>query len=316
MANGNVKLTIGMFTSLVTAIVGLSQQLQWSISTYISDFKYKIEYLKDLNKFLEFEEDKNATCLPDMNILELKTIEFKNVSFKYPSTESYVLKNFSAKFQAGNHYSIVGVNGAGKTTITKLLTRLYDEYEGEIFINDKELKEYTQAEIKALSAVLYQDFCRYPLDLYNNIAIGNVNEMKNFEKVETAVNIIGLSKTVEKLPQKYKTPITKVKKDGVDLSGGEWQRIALARLIINPAPIKILDEPTAALDPISESRVYKQFKEVVSQNQRNELNGITIFISHRLGSSKLADEIIVVAEGKAIEIGTFVDIYEKGRHLC
>lgn len=181
----------------------------------------------------------------------------------------------------------------------------------EIFINDKELKEYTQAEIKALSAVLYQDFCRYPLDLYNNIAIGNVNEMKNFEKVETAVNIIGLSKTVEKLPQKYKTPITKVKKDGVDLSGGEWQRIALARLIINPAPIKILDEPTAALDPISESRVYKQFKEVISQNQRNELNGITIFISHRLGSSKLADEIIVVAEGKAIEIGTFDELMRK-----
>lgn len=310
-ASGTITLSIGMFTALVHAIFGLSQQLQWSIPNYISDFKYKIEYLKDLNKFLAFEQDGDATCPPNVTIPELKTIEFKNVSFQYPGTTTYILKNFNVTFEAGKHYSIVGVNGAGKTTLTKLLTKLYDEYEGEILINGKELKKYTQTEIKALSAVVHQDFCRYPLDFYNNIAIGNINDMKNSERVENAVHIIGLSEVVDHLPRKYETPITKVKQDGVDLSGGEWQRIALARLIVNPAPLKILDEPTAALDPMSESIIYQQFQQIVHQNQTSKSSGITIFISHRLGSSKLADEIIVISEGKVMEIGTFDELMEK-----
>jgi len=310
--NGEIKITIGMFTALVTAIFGLSQQIRWNIPMYISDFKYKLEYLKDLNKFLEFEENDDITCLPDANISTLKTIEFKNVSFKYPGTKSYILKNFNVKFEAGKHYSIVGINGAGKTTLTKLLTRLYDEYEGEIFINDKELKKYTQAEVKAISAIVYQDFCRYPLDFYNNIAIGNVNDMQNYKKVENAVDVIGLSDTVEKLSKKYETLVTKIKDGGVDLSGGEWQRVALARLVVNPAPLKILDEPTAALDPISESRVYEQFKEIINQNQKKKSTSITIFISHRLGSTKLADKIIVISGGEAAEVGTFDKLISKG----
>jgi ATP-binding cassette subfamily B protein len=310
---GDPKLSIGMFTALVNAVFGISWQMAWSISWLIGDFKYKLEYLKDLNKFLEFEEDENAACLPDINIPELKSIEFKDVSFKYPGTEPYILKNFNVELISGRHYAIVGVNGAGKTTLTKLITGLYGEYEGEILINGKDLKLYTQAEIKALSAVVYQDFCHYPLDFYNNIAIGNANDMENREKVENAVNIIGLAETVENLPKKYETPITKIKEDGVDISGGEWQKVALARLIVNPAPLKILDEPTAALDPVSESKVYEQFGEIVSQNKNNNNNenNITIFISHRLGSTKLADEIIVISEGKAAEIGTFGELMAK-----
>ena len=307
---GEPKLSIGMFTALVNAIFGISMQMQWTLSWYISDFKYKLEYLKDLNKFLEFEEDADAACLPAQNTPDLKTIEFKDVSFKYPGTEPYILKKFNAKLESGRHYAIVGINGAGKTTLTKLITGLYGEYEGEILINGKDLKAYTQAEIKALSAVVYQDFCRYPLDFYNNIAIGMANDMKNREKVENAVNILGLAEAVDKLPKKYETPITKIKEDGVDISGGEWQKVALARLIVNPAPLKILDEPTAALDPISESQVYEQFGGIVSQNKNSD-NHITIFISHRLGSTKLADEIIVVSEGIAAEVGTFDELMEK-----
>jgi len=311
-ANGEIRLSIGMFAALVNAIGGISWGMSWQISNYISDVKYKIEYLKDLNKFLEFEEDENAACLPGTDIPELNSIEFKDVSFQYPGTEPYILKDFNAKLDSGRHYAIVGINGAGKTTLTKLITGLYGEYEGEILINGKELREYTQAEKKAISAVVYQDFCRYPLDFYNNIAIGNANDMQNREKIEDAVNIIGLAEAVDKLPKKYETYITKIKEDGVDISGGEWQRVALARLIVNPAPLKILDEPTAALDPIGESQVYEQFSEIINQNQKNKSTGITIFISHRLGSTKLADEIIVISEGKAAETGTFDELMAKG----
>ena len=311
-ASGEIKLSIGMFTAIVNAVFGLSMQMQWSLSWQIGDFKYKFEYLKDLNKFLEFETEEDAACLPGREAPALNSIEFANVSFRYPGTEPYILKNFSAKLQSGRHYAIVGVNGAGKTTLTKLLTGLYKEYEGEIKIDGKELREYSQPEMKALSAVVYQDFCRYPLDFYHNIAIGNANDMENREKVEEAVDTIGLAETVEKLPKKYETPITKIKEDGVDLSGGEWQKVALARLIVNPAPLKILDEPTAALDPVSECKVYEQFGEIVSQSRTGESRGITIFISHRLGSTKLADEIIVISEGQAAETGTFAELMAKG----
>jgi len=304
---GSPALSIGMFAALVNAIFGLSQQMQVGIPANITEFKYKFEYLKDLNEFLEFEEDEDATCLPAAHTPKLKSLEFKNLSFKYPGTQAYILKGFSAKLNSGRHYAIVGVNGAGKTTLTKLITGLYREYEGEILIDGRELKSYSQPELKALSAVVYQDFCRYPLDFYGNIAIGNPGGMQNREKVEAAAETIGLAETVEKLPKKYETPITKVKGDGVDISGGEWQKVALARLIVNPAPLKILDEPTAALDPVSESRVYGQFGEIA-----NKSAGITIFISHRLGSTKLADEIIVISEGRAAEVGTFGELMAKG----
>jgi ABC-type multidrug transport system fused ATPase/permease subunit len=307
---GEISLSVGMFVALVNAALVLSRQIQENISDYIYNFSYKFEYLKDLNGFLKFEEDNDAICLPNATEFELKSIEFKNVSFKYPNTDSYILKNFSVRLEAGKHYAIVGINGAGKTTLVKILTKLYDNYEGEILVNNKELNEYTLAEMKAVSIIVYQDFCRYPLDFYSNIAIGNINDMQNREKVENAVKIIGLSKAVDKLPKKYETAISKIKEDGVDMSGGEWQKIAFARLMVNPAPLKILDEPTAALDPVSESKVYGQFTEIVNQHKNNKAH-ITIFISHRLGSTKLADEIIVISEGKAAEIGTFDELMAK-----
>lgn len=309
-ASGEIALSIGMFTAISNAVLGLSKQLRWSIPSIITKYRYKLEYLKDLNKFLLFEEESEATACPATTISQLKSIEFRNVSFQYPGRQSLVLKNFSKVFEAGKHYAIVGINGAGKTTITKLLTKLYDNYTGEILINGKELRHYSQAEVKALTAVVYQDFCRYPLDFYHNIAIGDINSSNANEKVKNAVHTLGLDKVVDGLPQKYDTPITKVKQNGVDLSGGQWQRIALARLSISPAPIKILDEPTAALDPISECRVYEQFGEILNQDSVSKKNSITIFISHRLGSTKLADEIVVLADGKVHEQGTFDELMQ------
>jgi ATP-binding cassette subfamily B protein len=311
-AAGEITLSIGMFTALVNTVLRVNSQLHWRVGDMVGDFKYKREYLKDLNNFAQFEEDADADCLPEAKIPILEKIEFRNVSFKYPGAEPYILKDFNLELNAGKHYAIVGINGAGKTTLTKILTKLYDNYEGEILINGRDLREYSQAEMKALSAVVYQDFCRYPLDFYNNIAIGNILERENKNIVENAVDVIGLTDVVDKLPRKYDTPITKIKEDGIDLSGGEWQRIALARLIVSSAPLKILDEPTSALDPISESRVYEQFGEIISHNQQSGAQGITIFISHRLGSTKLADEIVVISEGTTAEHGTFDELMQRG----
>jgi ATP-binding cassette subfamily B protein len=328
-------LTIGLFTSLINGIWQITGTVQWEVSWQITEIKYQMEFIKDLNKFLEYEEDEDAVCLPDKASVKLETIEFRHVYFKYPrikaepkpsdqpkdeieptvSEPPYILKDFNLTMRAGKHYAIVGVNGAGKTTLTKLLTGLYTDYDGEILINGRELRTYNQAEIKAMTAVVYQDFCRYNLDFHGNIAVGNINDYDNTAMVEHAVEVMELGDVVDKLSDKYKTPLTKIKENGVDLSGGEWQRVALARLIVNPAPLKILDEPTAALDPISESRVYEKFGDIVNKHTTATdgmtADGITIFISHRLGSTRLADEIIVISEGKNAEMGTFEELMAK-----
>ncbi len=302
--------SIGMFTSLAGTIFTLRSTLSTGITQYILNFKYKIEYIKDLNEFLEYENNEGYIDRPEINDTSIKTIEFKDVSFKYPGAREYILRNMSFRLHAGKNYVIVGANGAGKTTLTKLLTGLYDEYEGNIYINGRELREYTPAELMSLVAVVYQDFSRYPLNVYDNIAIGNILDMENKKKVEEVVNILELEDILKRLPKGYETPVTKVKNDGVDLSGGEWQRIALARLLVNDAPLKILDEPTAALDPVAESRVYNEFGEIIGR--KNNKDNITIFISHRLASAKLADEILVLDEGAILEQGTFKELISEG----
>lgn len=309
ISDAEVGMSIGIFTSVVNAILSMSMSMQERVSDWIKEHKKKQEYLKELNIFLSYECDDDASVPPAKTIPILRSIEFKNVNFCYPGCENEILHHFNLKLLSGKHYAIVGVNGAGKTTLIKLLTGLYDTYEGDILINGKDLRTYTSEQLKAFVAVIYQDFCRYPLDLYDNIAIGNIHHMQDSDTVERAVEKIGLSNMVERLPNKINTPINKFEEGGVDLSGGEWQRIALARLMVNPAPVKILDEPTAALDPVSESKIYEQFSEIM--NQSGQKDGITIFISHRLASTKLADEIIVISNGSIAERGTFESLLSK-----
>jgi ATP-binding cassette subfamily B protein len=235
--------------------------------------------------------------------MNFSRIEFKDVCFSYPGTEKPVLNGVSFVIEYGKHYSFVGVNGAGKTTITKLLTGLYTNYEGEILIDDRELRTLTQGELKALSSVIYQDFARYFLTLYENIAIAlpHDEESEKRSRVEKAVALVGLEETAGKLKNGLDTPLGKIHPDGVDISGGEWQRAAMARSVVSHAPLRILDEPTAALDPVNESQVYRRFEQI-SQGQT------TIFISHRLGSTKLADTIYVLAGGKIEETGSHAEL--------
>jgi len=296
----NGTIDIGMFIALIAAIIGLAERLSWGIQWQIQDIARLREYLKDLTEFVNLEEDVNAVALPDKN-MTFDEIEFKNVCFKYPQTEKLVLNNVSFIIKRGKHYSFVGENGAGKTTIIKLLTGLYSNYEGEILVDGFPLRELSQEKIKGLTSVVYQDFARYQISLYDNIAIADINSPNNRDDVSKALTSAGMAEAIEKLNNGMDTPLGKIIENGVDLSGGEWQRVALARSIMSSAPLKILDEPTSALDPIAESAVYHNF-ERISQGKT------TIFISHRLGSTKLADVIFVLAEGKIAESGTHTEL--------
>jgi ATP-binding cassette subfamily B protein len=288
-----------MFIALIGAVIGLSERLTWGVNHMVTEIVRNREWLKDLTEFMALEIIEDATDAPTP--MDFSQIEFKNVTFAYPNTEKIVLDGVSFTIKKGKHYSFVGENGAGKTTITKLITGLYDNYTGEILVDGVCLRKLSHAQLKGLTSVVYQDFARYSISMYDNIAMGNIHHFDDRKQAEEAVQLVGLQQAVEKLRDGMDTPLGKVLENGVDLSGGEWQRIAMARSVINPAPLKILDEPTAALDPVAESTVYKNFEKIT----RNET---TIFISHRLGSTKLADIIYVLDNGKIFESGSHAEL--------
>ncbi len=290
-------ITPGMFMGLVTATLGLIQMMSWNLSWITSELAKSREYLKDLTAFMELSEQEGALDLPEeTEKMSFESIEFCNVSFRYPGTDRDILKNFNLKIEKDLHYAIVGINGAGKTTITKLLTGMYDNFEGEIKINNKSIREYKQAELKAIFSVVYQDFAKYYISLKDNILLGDVNHTDE-DKLSDVVSLLELEETIAKLPQGMDTYLGKIKEGGMDLSGGEWQRVAIARALYHPAKIRILDEPTAALDPVAESNIYEMFGKI-SQGKS------TIFITHRLGAAKLADKIIVIHDGAVAEQGS------------
>ncbi|MGL4450291.1 MAG: ABC transporter ATP-binding protein [Sarcina sp.] len=304
LASGTIN--IGNFVAVGNGTMGLIDDLSWTLSEFIKNITFDIEYFKDLKAMLNLTEEKGALVGRDESI-ELETLEFKNVSFKYKGCDNYIFKDLSLKIEKGKHYSIVGVNGCGKTTLTKLITGLYSDFKGEILINNRSIKEYTSGQVKSLSVVVYQDFAKYYMNIKENIEVGNINKMndKNFSKeVVNAINVIGLSEFINSLDDKEYTQLGKLKEGSIDLSGGQWQRIAMARAIVSDASLRILDEPTSALDPVSESRVYESFEKISKDKT-------TIFISHRLGSTKICDHIFVIDGGKLIEEGAHEELIAK-----
>lgn len=297
-------LSVGMFMSIVNSVFSLIQYLAWSLPEYGDSLAKNKEYLIDLTKLVKLEGDEGYLLKPAKSSIKLKSLEFRNVSFKYPGTVNYILKDMSFVIEEGRHYAFVGTNGAGKTTITKLITGLYEDFEGEILINGKSIKSYGQGDLKAICSVVYQDFARFFISFRDNILLGDINRFDDIDNMNEAIETMELQEVVCGLPAGINSNLGKIKNEGVDLSGGQWQRIAMARGIVSPASLRILDEPTAALDPISESNVYEKFEEI-SKGQT------TIFISHRLGSTKIADEIFVIGDGAIIESGSYEELMEK-----
>ncbi|MDY3285312.1 MAG: ABC transporter ATP-binding protein [Eubacteriales bacterium] len=290
-------LSAGTFIGLVTAVFGLVQRMSWDLPWALSEIAKNRAYLDDLTAFSALSEREGALDRPaDLPGFRLGTIEFEHVSFRYPGTEAFILKDFTCTLREGMHYALVGANGAGKTTLTKLLTGQYTNYEGTIRIAGRDLREYTLAELKSIFSVVYQDFARYAVSLRDNIALGDLREGANPD-VEGAMACLGLDEVAAKLPQGADTPLGRIRDGGVDLSGGEWQKAALARCIAGEGAVRILDEPTAALDPVAESRVYELFGKISAGHT-------TLFITHRLGAARLADEILVLEDGRVAEKGS------------
>lgn len=309
----NGELTLGLFMSITSNLLILVKMGTQQLTLCLKEISRNKEYLKDLDQFYELEELKGATKKPSKDFIKLESIEFKNVYFRYPETERYILKGISFVLNGGNHYAFIGENGAGKTTIIKLITGLYDNYEGEILVNGKSLKNFTPQDIKAMCSVVYQDFAKYSIPLKDNISVGDINtfnQNENYESVLDALCQLNLKEVVDEMTNRENTHLGKIKRDGVDLSVGQWQRIAIARSLVNKAPLKILDEPTSNLDPISESDIYKEYENLSKDY-------MTIFISHRLGSTKLANQIFLFHDGNIVETGTHNELIDKnGLYAC
>ncbi|WP_061994159.1 ABC transporter ATP-binding protein [Clostridium sp. ATCC 25772] len=296
--------TLGVIIALTNLLKDLSEQLRWGMMDNISILSEDKEYFNDLDEFMNFNEKFDATTARNLKEIDPKTIKLVNVSFKYPSSDKEILHNINFEFEKGKHYAIVGKNGSGKTTLVKLLTGLYDNYDGQILIDNVELRNLDMNFIRNIYSVVFQDFSKYPIDIKSNILFGNISDKFNKDKFNECISIVSINKLISKLPNKENTLIGKVKKGSIDLSGGEWQKLAMARALYNPSKIRILDEPTAAMDPIAESELYENFgklsKDVTS-----------IFISHRLGSIKLADIILVLDKGEIVDSGSHYELMKK-----
>lgn len=289
-------ITVGDFTMYFSAITSLSGTLT-GLSEKITELtKYDLK-IKDIRKTEKMPSSRNrgkGIPAPKENI----EIEFRNVSFRYPNAENDTIKNISFKIKAGEKLALVGVNGAGKTTIVKLLCGLYLPTEGEILLNSHPINDYNIYEYYSLFSAVFQDISLMPYSIAENIAATTEKDEIDFEKVKNSIEIAGLKERVDALPLGVDTPFNKnVNEGAVDFSGGEKQKLALARAIYLDRPMLILDEPTAALDPIAENEMYMKFNEI-SRGQT------AMFISHRLASTRFCDRIIHLENGEIIENGT------------
>lgn len=288
-------ISIGLFISLVNGLISLANDLAWNIPNVLDKMSNMAEYIKDYMQFINLEEEKGLTAFRLNKNANFEKLEFRNVSFKYPNSDEYILRNLSFTIEKNKIYAFVGKNGCGKTTITKLITGLYDNYEGDIFINGTSIKSMDKSELCCNFSGVFQDYAKYSITFEENVLISNPDSTA--EDVENVINLCGLNDVMKSLPNGLKTNLGKIKDNSVDLSGGQWQRLAIARTALSTSPVKILDEPTSALDPIAESQVYRNFRNISEGNT-------TIMISHRLGSTRLADVIFVVSDGKIAEYGS------------
>ena len=298
---------LGSVTQYVASITKVSGGMSSFVST-LGDMRNNAPFLELTFEFLDIPNNMYQGSLTVEKRNDRKyEVEFRNVSFKYPGSENYALRNVNMKFEIGKRLAVVGMNGSGKTTFIKLLCRLYDPTEGEILLNGIDIRKFNYAEYMNIFSVVFQDFKLFSLTLGENVASGSRIDR---EKVIDCLNKAGFSGRLAEMPNGIDTYLyTDYEKDGVNVSGGEAQKIAIARALYKDSPFIILDEPTAALDPIAEAEIYGKFDEIAGDKT-------AIYISHRLSSCKFCDEIAVFHEGAVIQQGTHASLVadESGKY--
>ncbi len=232
-------------------------------------------------------------------------IEMRHVSFKYTGHDEYALRDVNLKINPGEKIALVGPNGAGKTTLIKLLTRLYDPTEGQILLDGVDLRDYDLRELRQRIGVIFQDFVRYHLAASENVGFGQIEALDDRPRIVRAAEKSGAHPLITALPEGYETTLGRWFSKGRDLSGGEWQKIALARAFMRDCRVLVLDEPTAALDAENELKVFQQFRELAEDK-------IAVLISHRFSTVRMADHIYVIERGQITEQGTHGELLAQG----
>jgi ATP-binding cassette subfamily B protein len=293
----NGQLSIGTLTFLAGAIQQASSNIQQIFST-IAAIGDQALFLTDLLAFFNMQPTirSKPNALPAPRPIK-QGIEFRNVSFSYPGNSRLILDHINFHVHPSERLALIGENGQGKTTIVKLITRLYDPTEGQILLDGIDLREYDLEDLHREMGVIFQDFMRYEMTAAENIAVGRVEELSNPELLRAAAQKSMADATIARLPRGYDQMLGRRFENGVDISGGEWQKVALARAYLRNAQILILDEPTAALDARSEFEVFQRFAELTAGK-------MALFISHRFSTVRSADRIIVLENGKIAEEGS------------
>jgi ATP-binding cassette subfamily B protein len=295
---GNLTFLAGSFLRLR----GLLEQLLMGFSSVAG----QALYLDDLFSFFEIQPEivSPAQPRPFPNPIR-EGFRFDDVGFRYPGAERWAVRNLAFELKAGEVLALVGENGAGKTTLVKLLSRLYDPDEGRILLDGHDLKDYDLFELRRNIGVIFQDFVRFHLTAADNIAVGLIDARDDRERIVKAAERSLADEVIAKLPEGYEQMIGKRFRTGIDLSGGEWQKIAIARAYMRDAQVLILDEPTAALDARAEFEVFQRFKELSAGKT-------AILISHRFSSVRMADRIVVLGDGRVEAMGTHEELLAQG----
>ncbi|RPI77969.1 MAG: ABC transporter ATP-binding protein, partial [Chloroflexi bacterium] len=285
----------------MTMFLAIFRQSQTSIRSLLDSLNRLYESNLFLDNLMTYLKQEPLLVAPADGIIAPAPIrhgiEFRNVSFCYPGSDVYVLRDINLQIRPGERIALVGLNGAGKTTLIKLLTRLYDPTDGQVLLDGIDLRDYDLKSLRQRFGVIFQDFVRYQFTVQENIGFGQVDALDDLERIREAANRGGASPIIENMHNGYETMLGRRWEKGQELSGGQWQKIALARAFMRKAEVLVLDEPTSALDAEAEYEVFRRFGELVEGR-------IAVLISHRFSTVRMADRIVVLSVGKIIELGS------------
>jgi ATP-binding cassette, subfamily B, bacterial len=290
-------------------LAGVLKSSKGQLSSLFSGFTRTSDQVMYLNDVFEFFDQKPVVrddrSFSQVPVRIRRGVEFRNVSFSYGGSSQLVLSNISFRIEPGERIALVGENGAGKTTIIKLLTRLYDPICGQILIDGIDLREFAPEELRRAITAIFQDFVRYDFTAEENIAFGDLSALGDYGRVKNAASRAQVATLLEHLPKGYGQVLGKRFEGGIDLSGGQWQKIALARASIREAQVVILDEPTSSIDPRAEALLFRNFTEMVKGK-------MAVVISHRFSTVRIADRILVLEKGKIREQGSHAELVRAG----